>query len=216
MQLLVKLNVRFLNLILVKNFVLTMIDFFCFKKHAFKEVILSVSLFALSLISYCQEEGYNFENVRRGFDKDRIYFGGNLGSFQFGQITSFDLSPMIGYRLTDKFSTGIGVSYQYFRSNPDHFTTDIYGGRIIGNYIINDYLIAQAEGEVLSLESKYFILSNQVHDSQRFLNKSVYVGGGYKQNFGEHSFTYIVLLYNILYSADSHLGNPIIRVGFNF
>ena len=51
--------------------------------------------------------------------KDRIYFGGNLG-LQFGNQTYIDISPLIGYKVTEKFSAGFGVTYIYYKQHFPH------------------------------------------------------------------------------------------------
>lgn len=66
--------------------------------------------------------------------KDRIVVGGNLGA-QFGSSTYIEVSPIVGYKVTDKFTAGIGFSYQYFSENYNDpyfvdYKASVYGPRV--------------------------------------------------------------------------------------
>ncbi|MBE0663687.1 MAG: hypothetical protein IH597_14625 [Bacteroidales bacterium] len=54
----------------------------------------------------------------QGSDNDeepkRWFVGGNVG-LQFGYVTLIDVSPMVGYMLTDRFALGTGLTYKYYR-----------------------------------------------------------------------------------------------------
>ena len=52
------------------------------------------------------------EEKQKGFDISRLVVGGGIG-LGFGDITSISVSPMVGYRITDNFSAGVGFGYQY-------------------------------------------------------------------------------------------------------
>ena len=52
-------------------------------------------------------------NAQTKFDVNKLEFGGHLGA-SFGDYTSINISPKIGYAFTPKLSAGLGVSYSYF------------------------------------------------------------------------------------------------------
>ncbi|MGQ0828812.1 MAG: outer membrane protein [Bacteroidota bacterium] len=140
---------------------------------------------------------------------DRMFFGGNIG-LQFGTVTFVDVSPLVGYRITDKISAGIGVTYQYYhyKDNTYDFETNVYGGRVFGRYFFTDYLFAHAEYEYLNLEAFDFFPRRRV-DVGSFL-----AGGGYFQRFGNgNSGIILMLLYNFTESVYTPYTNPIIRIG---
>jgi hypothetical protein len=144
--------------------------------------------------------------------KDRIYFGGNLG-LQFGTQTYIDISPLVGYKITEKLSAGIGATYIYYSYKDRYFSykTNIYGGRIFGRYFFTDNLFAHTEVELINME----LFDNVRYDYYRKNILSPLVGGGYIQRFSENSGVYIMLLLNLNDSAESPYSNPIIRIGFN-
>lgn len=139
---------------------------------------------------------------------DKVFFGGNLG-FQFGTQTVADISPLVGYRFTDKISAGIGFTYQYYHYKDKYydFETNIYGGRVFGRYNFTDYLFGHLEYEYLNLDAYDF-------PGKRVDVGSLLAGGGYIQHFGRNSGIVAMILYNFTESAYTPYTNPIIRVGF--
>lgn len=178
-----------------------------------KRILVIGLLFMLYFIASAQEDG-GFK-----FEKSRLFTGGNLG-LQFGTYTVIDVSPVIGYFITDKVSLGTGVTYQYYsykdKVYPAYdFKTNIYGVKLFSRFYIIPSVFAHAEYEALNLETAYFDPSHLRHLSDRFWVHSVLLGGGYRQAIGEYSSINIMLLYNINETVDSPYRNPIIRMGFD-
>jgi hypothetical protein len=140
---------------------------------------------------------------------DKLFTGGNLGA-QFGTVTFVDVSPLLGYRITDKISAGIGATYQYYHYKDKFydFETDVYGGRVFGRYLFTEYLFGHAEYEYLNLEAFDF-------KRRRVDVESLLAGGGYIQRIGDHAAIVAMILYNFTESVYTPYSNPIIRVGFN-
>lgn len=138
---------------------------------------------------------------------DKFYVGGNVG-LQFGTVTFAEISPLVGYKFTDKISAGIGITYQYYHYKDQYydFTTDVYGGRVFGRYFFTNYLFAHTEYEYLNLEA--FDFQRRRVDVGSFL-----VGGGYYQRFSEHAGISAMLLYNFTPSVYTPYTNPIFRIG---
>lgn len=144
---------------------------------------------------------------------EKIVFGGNLG-LQFGNPTLIDVSPQIGYRVTERFVPGIGVKYSYYKFKDDFFNesydTDVYGGSIWSKYYFTENLLGYAEYEIINLEVYEF-------NALRRINiESVFVGGGYHQPISESFGVQLLVLFNLNESQYKIYDNPIIRVGFGF
>ncbi|MFC2115728.1 hypothetical protein ACFLTU_04595 [Bacteroidota bacterium] len=162
--------------------------------------------------------------------KERIFFGGNFG-LTFGNTTSIIVSPLAGYQVTPRLSSGFGIRYEFYKSNyPGYipFDTHIYGGSVFSRYMViknlseaigigglNSGLFLHGEYEILSLESKYFDYVNPNPDG-RFSLHSFLVGGGLFQPIGQRAGILITVLWNLNESYNSIYSNPIIRIGFNF
>jgi hypothetical protein len=174
-------------------------------------IFFFLTLFSFSVTSSAQDSTMIRKHQLRQKFMDRVFVGGNVG-FQFGTVTFAEVSPLIGYRITEKISAGIGATYQYYRyKDPTYqLETNVYGGRVFGRYFFTDYLFAHAEYEYLNLEAFDF------YPRRRVDVESLLVGGGYFQRIdGSHSGIYVMLLYNLTESAYTPYNNPIVRIGVN-
>ena len=148
---------------------------------------------------------------------DRLFFGGNFG-LQFGSQTYVELAPIIGYKVTERFSTGLGIKYIYYKvkdlyTPPYTYSTNIYGGGPFVRYILYEGLFLHAEYEALNLE----VADAPYYNLVRKTISSVFLGGGYRQMIGDRSSIDFIVLFNINQSRDSpYKNNPIIRIGFGF
>lgn len=142
---------------------------------------------------------------------DDVYFGGNVG-LQFGTVTFVEVSPLVGYKFTDRLSAGVGITYQYYHYKDRYyeFQTNVYGGRIFGRYLFTDFLFGHVEYEYLSLEAFDFFPRRRVDVT------SVLGGGGFMQRLGDNSAIVAMILYNFTESVYTPYQNPIIRIGINF
>lgn len=161
---------------------------------------------------------------------NKAFFGGSVGLL-FGTVTQVDISPFVGYHITDRLSAGIGGTYQYFKDTrpASNFETDIYGGRIFSSFVIVDdvkkilpvnsngtSLFLHGEVEILSLETRVFDYSHKYPNRSRFNISSYLIGAGLKQKVGERSSINLTVLWNLNELTYSPYSNPVIRVGFSF
>ncbi|MEN2283836.1 hypothetical protein AAGF08_16970 [Algoriphagus sp. SE2] len=173
-----------------------------------KLLLLFVFVFFLHLNANAQRDIYSDSLTL----KDRLYFGGNFG-MQFGTVTLLDFSPLVGVMVTPKFSSGIGITYQYF--NDKRYIggeTSSYGGRIFSRYNVLPNIFTHAEYERINFDN-YNIFTDQF---QRIWANSLFLGGGYFAPFGPRGGANFTFLYNVLHdNLRSPYGEPyVIRVGF--
>ena len=161
--------------------------------------------------------------------KEKIFFGGNIG-LQFGTITQIEISPIAGYRITPRWSAGLGVKYEYYKDNSylPEIETNIYGGKTFTSYLLlkdlgeiipgisNIGISGYLEYEALSLETEYFDVLNEFPDQDRFIYHSFLLGGGLRFPVGNRSSVSLYLLWNLNESSNSPYTNPIVRIGFEF
>jgi len=138
--------------------------------------------------------------------KEKITFGGNIGA-SFGTNTYLHISPMIGYRFTNKFSLGLRGTYEYFKSRNWEFS--IYGSGLFARYVVFRNFYAHAEYQPLNVQK---FTNNQ----ERMWIHGVLVGGGYRQPVGQKAYVHIELLYDLNETIYTPYDNPMIRVGFSF
>jgi len=159
--------------------------------------------------------------------ESKFYFGGNLG-LMFGTYTVIDISPLVGYKVTEKFHAGAGLTYTYFKYKEDgpvngssfSYSTSIYGGSIFTRYFLAENLFLHAEDEMLSLELSDMIqyLNHRFVMKRQWLN-SVLLGGGYRYGFGyDGPSVSISVLFRVNHEWEDFYPyqNPIIRIGLGF
>lgn len=146
--------------------------------------------------------------------RDRMYYGGNF-SLQFGSVTFIDVSPLAGAMITERYSAGVGATYQYL--NFRYLGTggsSVYGGRIFNRYNIIQNFFGHAEFETLNAE--YYNIRQET--IERAWIPGAFVGGGYFSPAGARGGFNIMVLYNLMYdNLRSPYDRPyVIRVGFVF
>ncbi len=195
-------------------------------------LVLSLSAFSTSALAQDQdwdeeteemEDTQTPEREKKARDPawDRVFWGGNATA-NFGNLNSFVyLSPRVGYRITDQFSAGVGLTYMYRSFNArnaflnagiGNISTSLYGGNIFGRLNVTEQLFAQTEFEALSVEN---FDTFDIPDD-RALVPSFFVGGGYSFRLGKRSFLNTMVLYNLLYTntQNNPYSSPIdFRVG---
>lgn len=135
------------------------------------------------------------EETEGGFDKHKLFTGGNFG-LQLGQSAYFELSPNIGYKVTERFRPGVGLNYQYWRQKDNaggKVSQSIVGWRAFGSYTILENIIGYGEYENLRIQFQ----------NQNIYLSNVWAGLGYRQWLGENSAIDMMLLYNTLYNEGS-------------
>jgi hypothetical protein len=162
--------------------------------------------------SFAQEEKPRF--------LDRMFFGGGLG-LQFGDYTVIDIAPIVGYKLTEKFSAGVGVTYIYEHLKQSIVTTtniyyldyktNIYGGSVFAKYYLFNDFFGYAEYGILNMDvPSPFSYNEFMRDNV----ESMLVGGGYREMLGGKVGLELEVLWDVLDEPYSPYGNgPIIRAG---
>jgi hypothetical protein len=140
--------------------------------------------------------------------KDRLYLGGNFG-LSFGNWSFVNISPVVGYMITNRLSAGPGITYQYMKT--PFFKTSVYGGRGFVRYNITQQFFGLAEYENLNIE-----YITQQFELRRTWVPGTFLGGGFFQPIGRRSGFALTVLYNFSYNERlSPYPQPyIIRAGF--
>ena len=180
-----------------------------------KRYYLLLIMSIISKLVFGQDDFFPKEE-RFKFDMSRIFYGGNLGNIQLGEITSIDIAPVAGYRITDKFSAGLGISYKYYSDGQLNFSTSIYGAKVFCSFEVFKYVITHAEGSISSFETKIWDTNNHFPGQTRFAAPAIYIGGGYNQRVGDNSSVSVMILWNLLDYPGSPYSTPDLRIGFTF
>ena len=193
----------------------------------------------LYLLTVCAMFAFTTSAQKNFSFRDRLFFGGSFG-LAIGTYTDIEVSPIVGYYITPRWSAGFGVTYEYYNNkyhfailDPktlqiigyERFETHIWGGRLFTNYVIvnnvNDWIplgmtfriFTHLEYEALSYEKKFF----GDYSTGRELQHSVLAGGGLRFPTGKRSSMNLYILWNLNSSLHNFYGSgPIIRIGYNF
>ena len=184
-----------------------------------KALTIIISICLLSFFTYGQDTIiHRPEDPQREQKpplKDRLFAGGDIG-LQFGTITYVYLAPILGYKVTEKFSMGGGPSYSYLKDNSNLFgtgsyTSSDYGGRVFGQYQVIPSAIAYAEYSLINSD----VLDDITYRQKRANIESLLIGGGYTQSAGGNASINLMVLFDVIQDRYSYYQNPIIRIGFN-
>jgi hypothetical protein len=150
--------------------------------------------------------------------RDYKWFGGGGIGLGFGKVDWVDISGLVGYRVTPRFSTGVRALWRS-RDNDvgsgDKVSTTDYGASLFGRYRVAGPFYAQLEYEYLSYEYIRFDRS-----TERDEYDSVLVGGGLAHPLSPKVVLFATGLYNVTYD-DDELPRPydspwIFRAGVSF
>jgi long-subunit fatty acid transport protein len=136
---------------------------------------------------------------------EKVYTGGGLG-LQFGTVTLINVAPDIGYKITERYSAGVGLRYMYFADKRyiPPYEQNIYGGSVFNRFIVTNFFFLHGEYEVLNGPW------NRSFPDQRFNLNNIWVGGGLSQGSGNASI-HIMVLWNL--NDEHYVPNPQIRMG---
>jgi len=141
---------------------------------------------------------------------ERLYFGGNVG-FGFGDVTFYDISPLVGYRITNDFSMGIGGTYRYTHNKFFNTKFTVTGGRVFARYDLTDVIYPYIEYERLG-----FRFGGS--DQPREVSEAVFGGAGFFQPIGRRGGINVLALYMLNWTATTRIYSQPwqIRVGFQY
>lgn len=174
-------------------------------------VILLIIVIPKSAISQ-EKEGEKEEEPKPKSIKERIFFGGSLG-MQFGSITVINVSPMVGFKITNKMDIGLTGTYQYYNNKYFSGSSDIYGGSLFARHTIYKQIFAHIEYEALSLGSARFSQTNL--ETNRFWEQNYFAGGGVRLHLGGKTYLNLMLLYNFNTDSKVYYQNPLFRFGID-
>jgi len=183
-----------------------------------KKIFLVASLLAfVSVATFAQDE--EGEPVKKGFDKNKLFFGGNFG-LGFGSVsTLINVSPQIGYRFNEYLAAGAGVnfiysSYRYRLTVPEYKEIfGVTGLNVFGRVYPIQFLFIQAQPELNYTWGRFKFYDGGPDEKldPKFV-PSLLAGAGAAIPAGRGAFI-VMVQYDLLQNERSPYGN---RAFFNF
>ncbi len=135
-----------------------------------------------------------------GTQNNRWTFGGGLGvGFGSNSYFNFQVSPRVGYKITDQLEGGIigNVSWQ----TSDYYKSTMFGvGPFANYYFVRSFFVGA------NLQ-QYFINSTEKYNNYKFRTDetALYLGGGYIQSLGNNAFAQFGVMYNVLWKENKSI-----------
>jgi hypothetical protein len=194
-------------------------------KHTFAFIVLSViCIGAFAQVEETIKEGKKGDKEKMTLS-ERIVYGGDIG-LSFGSITYIKLAPVVGYRITDRLTAGIGPIYIYESYKHYDLKTSTYGGKLVTSYTIFrgsslraiaglGNIVLHAENEMINIEPLYYS-GYYYYFGNRLWIDNVLLGGGLTQYIGNRFGVSIFVLWDVTQNEYSPYSNPIFKFGFSF
>ncbi len=191
-----------------------------------KRIVLTVVLFNCLNMAFAQETATNDDEPKRGFQKEKMFTGGDVTLSFYTGGTTIGVSPYIGYSLTKWLDAAVSLNFVY-QGNKDVYgnkarQTNLGPGAFVRLFPVN-FLYAQAQYEHNFINYKYIPQGGGGSYKYKTDVNSLLLGAGYSSGRGEGSNTYFYLsvLFDVLQLPNSPYVDsygrliPVIRAGYN-
>lgn len=160
-------------------------------------VIVFVFVLLLNLVVLDSTAQFRKQN---NFSTDKFYFGGGGGLSGGNQFISVSVSPLVGYKITPQFSTGLQITYQYTKLSI--YSASNYGGGPFVAYAFSKNIFSYAQYEYLSVQTEW-VDKNSTQKAPREGNNALFGGIGYNSPISDNVSFQILGLYNFMYGDGS-------------
>jgi hypothetical protein len=183
-----------------------------------RKLTLCLLIVTLALTVRAQDEE---EEPKKGFDKEKLFYGGNFGLGFGSNSTNINISPQVGYRFNKFLAAGAGVNFVYASYKYDWLgykeNYGVAGLNIFGRVYPIQYILVQLQPELNYVwgKIKYNGGAEDAIDS-RFV-PSLLGGAGAAIPLGQRGALLVMVQYDILQRYLNPYGEkPFLTIGFNF
>ena len=192
-----------------------------------KKAIVLIFL-ALCFHAKAQKEDDGNNNVKKGFQKEKLFTGGSLNLGFSGYTTSLGVAPQLGYSLTNWLDAGFDFNLNYisqrdYYSYGDKMRQTVYGpGAFVRLFPVN-FLFATAQYEFNEIHSKYIPADGSSSSIANVNANSLLLGLGYAGGRfrGNNTYYFLSVSWDVLGDINSPYVDglrrsfPVIRAGYN-
>ncbi len=173
-------------------------------------------LLVIGQYSFAQDEKPASGEPVKGFDKSKLFFGGNFGLSFSTYYSLINISPQVGYRFNQYFAAGAGVNFIYSSQKYVDFNgSDLYrynygvtGLNIFGRVYPIQQILLQIQPEMNYTwgKVKYYQTNTSQKLSPKFVPSLLAGAGGVIPAGGSGSFI-VMVQYDLLQQDRSPYGN---------
>ncbi len=188
-------------------------------------LFISAGVFAQEHYNSSGKKGntsYKPNQKEKGFNTDKLIFGGGIGGGMGSGSVAVMVSPIIGYRITDYFSAGVSLGYMYWHqkdyfgvyntntSSYDLFNLNAhtFAPGVWTRFVPLDFLFVHLEYEhnLMTFKNYEFGSNNQPNSFREWQSvPCLLVGGGYRQPITDRASFVIYGLYDVLQNIPSNM-----------
>jgi hypothetical protein len=164
---------------------------------------------------------------KKGYDPDKLIIGGGFTAMFGSGYVNAGLSPIVGYRITNNLSAGIGLGYQYFQEPRDvggynlmYARENIVYPNVWTRYFVfrNFFVSAAYEYDLIWAKFPGYdpYSGNLIYKKTNETNSCLLLGVGLRQPLGGRVSFFGELVYDVLQGPFSPYpaGSPDVRIGF--
>ena len=147
----------------------------------------------------------NNSNIYNPFKPDpkqsKWYYGGYLGLSFWNNYTYLGIYPLVGYKVTPKFSVGGKLGYAYYSTHNTDFSSHNYGGSIFTRYRVIPQFYLHGEFAYWSYEKQTFV--NLQTGTERVWVPFLLLGGGFSQMVSPNVWVFVEILFDVINDENS-------------
>ncbi|NNC83267.1 MAG: hypothetical protein HKN79_06795 [Flavobacteriales bacterium] len=142
--------------------------------------------------------------------KDRLVFGGDVVLSFSNNFTAIGGTPLIGYKVSDRYVAGLGYTYIY--QGNSNVSINYHGPRVFNRFYPLPELFAHAEFEHLTIKERVKVSNGEDLEFKTSF-PALLVGGGYRQRIADRVYISFMALYDVIEDPDSFYNGIVIRGG---
>jgi opacity protein-like surface antigen len=187
-------------------------------KHFLLALIFTFSSFSIAqaIDSVKAEEEIKAEVPQNNpTGESKWYYGGTIGFSFWNDYTYIGIYPLVGYKVTPKFSIGGKIGYSYYNYHDTDLSTHNYGGSVFTRYRVIPQFYLHGEFVYFSYEQQTYDLETREYGTDRNWVPYLLLGGGFSQNVGQNVWAYVEILFDVLQDENSPYEEwePFISIG---
>lgn len=147
----------------------------------------------------------------RGTGEHRWTFTGNLGFDFGGSYQHLSISPQVGYALTNYFTLGGGMNYNFYNNSDNDYSRHSLGLNVYARFYILKYITLHAQPE-------YFVnwRKPELSDSKKW-SAAMLVGAGITFPVAPGNYLSAIVYYDLLQQSNSPYGKDMFySIGYGF
>ncbi len=182
-------------------------------------VLFLVLISVTTIYSFNTETEQNNSSIYNPFKpnpkQSKWYYGGNIGFNFWNDYFYIGVFPLVGYKVTPKFSVGGKLGYTYYSVNNTDFSSHNYGGSIFTRYRIVPQFYLHGEFVYFSYERQTFNVVSKQFETERTWVPFLLLGGGFSQMVSSNVWVFVEVLFDVIQDEKSPYENwdPFVSFG---